>query len=214
MNKYNSKLTHIVLATRNPGKIHEITAQLQNHNISVLSLKDFPRCPEVQETGVTFAENALCKAKAVAQYTGFIALADDSGLEVDALHGAPGVYSSRYADDLPNIPGMSQDEKNIHKLLQVLIHVPFQKRTAQFQTAIIAYHPNGNNILTTGIVKGIITLAPQGTYGFGYDSIFLLQRQNKTFAELTTKEKEHFSHRGKALKKFLKKWDTWKDNIT
>lgn len=197
----------VILATRNTGKILELKELLCFFNLHVVSLESFPELPEIQETGKTFEENALLKAKIIAQYTGHIAIADDSGLEVDALNGAPGVYSSRYADDY-HIPNVSKDERNILKLLAALSGIPLEQRTARFCTVIVAYKPDNSYIMSKGIAEGQISFTPKGTNGFGYDPIFFDCNLGKTFAELSSKEKNIHSHRAKALKKLLELWPT------
>ncbi|OAG27643.1 XTP/dITP diphosphatase [Thermodesulfatator autotrophicus] len=183
----------LVLATRNPGKVKEIKAYLEDLPVEVKSLADFPGTPEVEETGKTFFENAFKKAKEIAEATGHLALADDSGLEVDALGGAPGVYSARYAGT------HGDDQKNIEKLLQELEGVPLDKRTARFKCVMVVYHPSGKWFSAEGVWEGLISLEPRGEKGFGYDPIFLIPELGKTAAELPIEEKNKLSHRGKAL---------------
>lgn len=198
----------VILATCNTGKIKELKNTLCNFNLNIVCLKDFPEIPEIKETGNTFKENALIKAKTASQYTGLIAIADDSGLEVDVLNGAPGIYSSRYAEDIPNVNSLTMDQHNISKLLSTLTNIPLAQRTARFCTTIVAYNTNGMYITATGVATGLISLTPKGKNGFGYDPIFFDTRLEKTFGELSIKEKKQYSHRTKALKKLLELWPT------
>ncbi len=167
--------------------------------VEVLSLNDFPGVPEIVEDGQTYLENALKKARAVAEFTGEPALADDSGLEVDALHGAPGVYSARYAGN-----GAS-DEDNLQKLLSDLKDVPRNKRGAAFHCVLVFYRPAGFSEVFTGRWEGRINDVPQGNGGFGYDPVFVLPEGGRTAAQLSAEEKNRLSHRGQALSKF-KEW--------
>ncbi len=156
-----SKLSRLVLATGNKGKIAELAAPLRHLNIEVLGLKDFPGLPPVEETGTAFAENALLKARATAAATGLPAVADDSGLCVDALNGAPGVYSARYGSDIPLLPGESQDERNIRKLLGAMKDVPEEKRGGAFMCVMAAALPDGCAITAEGVWKGRLLTAPR-----------------------------------------------------
>lgn len=184
----------IVIASRNKGKIAEFKELLRDLPAEILTLTDFPSIPEIQETGSSFRENALLKARAVTAATGLIALADDSGLEVDYLGGAPGVYSSRYA-------GRAQDDgANNRKLLAALGGVPLHKRTARFRCVIAIITPKGGEYLSEGICEGRIALAPRGEGGFGYDPLFLVPSLGKTFAELGPEVKNRISHRAQAMR--------------
>ncbi len=183
----------ILLATRNPGKVREIKAILQDYGVEVVSLADYPDVPEVVEDGATFFDNAFKKAKEVSEATGMMVLSDDSGLEVDALGGRPGVFSARYGGK----PG--DDAANNEKLLKELEGVPEDKRTARFRCVMVLYHPSGKWISAEGSCEGKIALRPAGTGGFGYDPIFYLEQYGKTMAELTPEEKNRISHRAKAL---------------
>ncbi|WP_022855135.1 XTP/dITP diphosphatase [Thermodesulfobacterium thermophilum] len=194
----------LVIATSNLGKVREIEKALEDLkseiNLEVKSLKDFSEITPPEETGKTFLENALIKAKYYAEKTGCLCLADDSGLEVDALNGAPGVYSSRYAGEDAN------DEKNNQKLLQELADVPPEKRTARFKCVLVLYHPCGKYLVSEGVWEGRIGFKPKGSYGFGYDPIFLVAEYQfqKTAAELPSEEKNRLSHRGKAIQNLKK----------
>lgn len=192
----------IVLATKNRDKIREIKELLRDLPLTVLTFEDFLNFPDIDETGETLKENAVLKAKGVAQFTGYAALADDSGIEVDALNGAPGVYSSRYAG-----PGCTYDDNN-RKLLRELEGVPKEKRTARFRAVIAVAWDAGNVDSVEATAEGWITESNRGKDGFGYDPVFYYPPAGKTFAEMTLEEKNRVSHRGKALaraKELLKK---------
>lgn len=186
----------ILLATGNRGKVKELQEMLEK-DIKVLSLSDYPGFPEVEETGKTFAENALLKARRAALFSGLVSLADDSGLEVDALKGAPGVYSARFAGE------PKSDERNIDKLLSELEGVPEKDRTARFRCSLALVTPDGREYLTEGTVEGIILEERRGTGGFGYDPVFYLPALAKTMAELSLEEKNRLSHRAQAFRKAL-----------
>ncbi len=185
----------LVLATGNEGKIRELTALLKDLPLKILTIKDFPEIEPPEEVGETFFDNAFLKARHWALATGHLALADDSGIEVDALGGAPGVHSARYAG-----PGAS-DEDNIRKLLEEMKNVPWENRTARFRCVIIVYHPSGRWLKAEGVWEGLIANSPRGKEGFGYDPIFLPMEFDfkKTAAELSPEVKNRFSHRGRAL---------------
>ncbi|AEH23237.1 Nucleoside-triphosphatase rdgB [Thermodesulfobacterium geofontis OPF15] len=187
----------LLIATSNMGKAKEISEALKDFDFEIKTLKDFPNITPPQETGNTFFENAYLKAKYYAEKTGLLSLADDSGLEVDILNGAPGIYSSRFAGE------NASDEENNKKLLELLKNVPLEKRKARFVCVIVVYHPSGKYIKSEGIWEGLIGFEPRGSYGFGYDPIFLVPEYNykKTAAELPIEEKNKLSHRGKALAK-------------
>ncbi len=187
----------IVLATRNKKKIEEIRRITADLPITILSLADFPDCPETVEDADTFEGNAKKKAIEVCTCTGKPALADDSGLEVDALGGAPGVYSARYAGG----SGPGQDVRNYEKLLTELKNVPDDKRQARFVCCIAMALPDGSVRTFTGYAQGCITREPRGKTGFGYDPIFIPEGHKRTFAEMSAEEKDALSHRGKALEK-------------
>jgi XTP/dITP diphosphohydrolase len=187
----------IVLATRNKKKIDEIKRITVNMPISILTIDDFPGCPEVEEEGPAFKDNAVKKALAIAKYTGKPSLADDSGLEVYALNGTPGVFSSRYA-------GVgADDKKNIEKLLHEMYFIPDAKRGARFVCCIALAFPDEKIKTFYGYVEGKIGREPKGAQGFGYDPVFYPEGQSRTFAEMTDDEKDVLSHRGKALREFL-----------
>jgi len=183
----------VIIASRNQGKIAEFHQLLQGLDVEVLSLTDISGLPEVAETGATFQENALLKARAVAGTTGLVAVADDSGLEVDYLHGAPGIYSSRYA-------GPERDDAaNLRKLLGALDGVPTRRRTARFRCVIAIVTPAGDEYLSEGVCEGRIATAPRGGEGFGYDPVFLMPSLGQTFAELGAPVKNRISHRAQAM---------------
>jgi XTP/dITP diphosphohydrolase len=190
----------IVLATKNKKKIKEIKRIIDEGGVSVtkiFTLNDFPGCPDVQEDGKTFEENAVKKAVSVSQYTGITALADDSGLEVDVLNGAPGVFSARYAGD------SADDMANLKKLLREMENVPYEKRRARFVCCIaVAYKDTVKTFF--GYVEGSIGREPRGESGFGYDPIFYPEGFDRTFAQMSNEEKNTLSHRGKALREFQK----------
>ncbi len=186
----------IVLATRNKKKIEEIKRITAGLPIAILSLDNFPDCPETVEDQDTFEGNAVKKAVEVCRYTGKPALADDSGLEVDALNGSPGVYSARYAGG-----SGGNDVKNYEKVLSELKSVPVEKRGAQFVCCMALVFPDGKIETFSGYAKGRIGSEPKGKSGFGYDPVFIPAGHEKTFAEMTGLEKDNLSHRGKALEK-------------
>ena len=191
----------LILATRNQGKVRELRDPLARFGFDVQSLpEDFP---EIEENGTTFEENALIKARAVANALGVAAAADDSGLEVDALGGAPGVYSARYSEDWPAVEGESKDERNNRKLLVELEGVPAEKRTARFRCCMALVIPGGEEIVVSGAWEGSIGFKKAGANGFGYDPLFIDPELGITGAELTREAKMVRSHRGKALAKLL-----------
>ncbi len=204
-------MTTIVLATRNKGKIAELEHMLAGYGLTVLGLDAFPDIEEIEEDGVTFEENSLKKARTVAQLTGHIAVADDSGLEVDALGGAPGVYSARYSDDRPDLPGPSADDRNNQKLLEALAPVQDAKRTGRFRCVMSACAPDGTHIVAEGAWEGRIARDFRGDNGFGYDPLFIDPEDGRHSAELPKDEKNRRSHRGKALRALLAQWpDFWR----
>ena len=188
----------IVLASNNPGKVREFNALLAGHNLEVVPQSQFG-VPEAEETGLTFVENALLKARNAAQHTGKPAIADDSGIEVDALMGAPGIYSARYAG-----VGAS-DQANLNKLLADLKNVPEMERTARFQ-CLMVYMRHANDptpMIFQSAWEGRILTAPRGTGGFGYDPIFFVPTHNCSSAELPAETKLAISHRGQALRRLV-----------
>lgn len=199
----------IVLATRNAGKVRELAQELVAHGLTVLGLDAFPHVGEVEETGTTFEENALLKARTVAELTGLTAVADDSGLEVDALNGAPGVYSARYGADWEFLPGETKDQRNNRKLLHALKDLsaaPGNQRGARFVCTMAACKPDGTHIIVRGTWEGRILEAPRGENGFGFDPLFWDESAGRAAAELTKDEKNARSHRGKAVRALLEQW--------
>ena len=188
----------IVLATRNKKKVEEIRRISVGLPITVLSLDDFPHCPEVDEDRDTFEGNASKKALEIARCTGKTALSDDSGLEVDALDGRPGVHSARFAPDASS----GNDPRNYQKLLKDLDNVPDGKRSARFVCCLALANADGTVKTFLGNVEGTITREPRGERGFGYDPVFVPAGRERTFAEMSASEKDVLSHRGKAIEKF------------
>ena len=185
----------LVLATNNKGKIKEIKQLLADLPITILSADDFLEFPDVEETGKTFAENAVLKANAIAEFCDLPALADDSGLEVDALNGAPGVYSARYAGEDGN------PVNNNNKLIKELKNIPEEKRTARFKCVIAINWGDGTTDTVEGSVEGVIAENIAVGNGFGYDPVFYYPPTGKRFSEMSMEEKNAVSHRGKALQK-------------
>ena len=185
----------IIVATNNQGKVKEIKNILSPHN--VMSQMEIGVDIDVEETGDTFVENAFLKARAIKPYTQCAIIADDSGLCVDALGGAPGVYSARYAGEEHNYP------KNNEKLLENLAGVPDEKRTARFKTVIAVCFPDGTELTCEGCVEGKIATELRGERGFGYDPLFYSFELGKVFAEGSLEEKNSVGHRGRALRKML-----------
>ncbi|MFH1007374.1 MAG: XTP/dITP diphosphatase [Candidatus Latescibacterota bacterium] len=188
------RVDKLVLATRNEGKIAEIRALLDGFGIDLFTVGDFPNVPEIVEDGETFCENVRKKAGVVAKCTGYPALADDSGLEVDALSGAPGVRSARFAGE------RATHAENNRKLRLLMKDVPPQKRTARFRCTLALAFPDGTVQTVDGVCEGTIAEEPQGENGFGYDPLFFVPELGKTFAQISRAEKGALSHRGRALK--------------
>jgi XTP/dITP diphosphohydrolase len=185
----------ILIATRNQDKVREISALLDLPEINFVGLDEFPDCPEAEENGSTFEDNAMIKASQAAYHSGLWSLADDSGLIIDALDGQPGIYSARFAG-----PGATYRD-NWVKVLELLKDVPKERRTARFVCVMCLVGNNNRAFFARGEIEGIITSEPRGENGFGYDPIFLPIGQDRTFAEMVAIEKNHISHRGQALKK-------------
>lgn len=192
----------LVLATRNPGKIMEMQEILKDAPVDVVSCGAFPGLPEIAEDGETFEENAKKKALSTALATGEVALADDSGLEVDALGGAPGVRSARFAGAVL-ARGASRDRANLEKLLSLLKDVPDPERTARFRCVVAVASPEGRVEVAGGACSGKIAFAPRGSSGFGYDPVFVPEGYDRTFAELGPETKNAISHRARALRAVL-----------
>jgi XTP/dITP diphosphohydrolase len=190
----------ILVATTNPGKMKELS-QLLNADVEWLSLADFPNINEVEEDGQTFAENARKKALGYAKQTGLWTIADDSGLMVDALDGAPGVNSARFSGEKEKNRTLL-DHKNMAKLLGLLENVPDKKRTARFVCSVCLAVPEKVLIETQGFLQGFIGREEKGSNGFGYDPLFIVQESSKTVAQLSNEEKNQISHRANAIKNF------------
>ncbi len=188
----------LVMATRNRGKLAEMRQILAPLSLSLLGLDDFPQLPEIPEVGASFAENAAGKAVEVMRQTGLPALADDSGLEVAALDGRPGIYSARYARDR-TAPRQPSDEDNWRKLLEELRDVPWEQRGARFVCEIALALPDGRQFTARGECPGLIALSPAGTQGFGYDPVFYVPEYHGTMAQLGPSVKNRISHRAQAL---------------
>lgn len=186
--------TRLLMATRNSGKLAELKNVLARLPVEICSLEDVPGLWTLEETGATFCENALQKARVAAQFSGLLTLADDSGLEVDALGGQPGIYSARFAGE------QADDAQNNAKLLQLMQGLAPEKRTARFICCLAVVSPDGREKTILGRCEGYILQELRGSGGFGYDPLFYLPALKKTFAELTLEEKEKISHRGRALR--------------
>ncbi len=189
----------LVLASKNPHKLLEMQTILGRLGLEVILESQAGVDVEVEETGTTFEENALLKATAVMKASGMAAIADDSGLMVDALDGAPGVYSARYG-------GLDSDAARTQLLLEHMKDVPDGRRTARFVSAIACALPDGRIVTARGTCEGVITRQPAGENGFGYDPVFYVPSLGKTFAQAVAEEKNAISHRGNALQAFLNAW--------
>lgn len=191
-------ISRLVLASNNSGKLKELQQLCRPLHWQVLSQTDF-HTPDIEESGLSFIENAILKARHAAKYSGLPALADDSGLEVIALQGEPGIYSARYAGEHGN------DALNNQKLLQSLQHIPDQNRQANFRCclALVRHEKDPCPIIAEGIWQGNIAHALKGSNGFGYDPLFIVTNDNRSSAELTPEEKNSISHRARAFQKLL-----------
>ena len=188
-------MKELIIGSRNEKKIGEIRGILKDLDLKLLTLKDFPEIPPVKEDGKTFRENAMKKSQSCQKLMGKNILAEDSGLEVAALGGAPGVYSARFAGKEQN------DKRNIEKLLKLLKNVPKEKRKAVFKSTVAITFADGKTKVVSASYSGWINFAPRGKYGFGYDPVFVAPEFKKTFAELSPEIKNSISHRAKALKR-------------
>lgn len=186
-----------IVATKNSGKLNEIKEILKDTEYDVVSMIDIGYNDEIEENGATFEENAMIKANALHQFCGQTVLADDSGLEVDALGGAPGIYTARFAGE------GATDLQKIEKLLDLLKDVPFENRKARFVCSIVLILDNGEKFVVKETCEGYINERLEGSNGFGYDPIFYVAQYKKTMAQLDVEIKNSISHRGKALKKML-----------
>jgi XTP/dITP diphosphohydrolase len=185
----------LVLASKNQGKVREIETSLNLSVVTCKSLRDFPDLPDILEDGSSFLDNALKKARTIVETLKLPVLADDSGLEVDALQGAPGIFSARFAG-----PGATDQENNA-KLLNLLQDVPDGRRTARFVCVLVLVRPSGEWCQTQGVCEGLIARHPKGDQGFGYDPVFFLPSFQKTMAEISLETKNRISHRAQALEK-------------
>jgi len=200
-----SSAKRILIATSNPGKLRDFAGAAAAHGIDIALIPDFSSLPSVTEDGSSFEANARKKAEFYSRYVpGEIVLADDSGLEVKALGGAPGVHSARYAADDPHkAESNSDDEANNARLLRELKNIPLEKRSGRFVCVIAAARDGKTLQVFRGTAEGAILDTPRGSNGFGYDPLFYFPRIQKTFAELTAEEKAQYSHRGAAFREFL-----------
>jgi XTP/dITP diphosphohydrolase len=205
-------MRRVLIATSNPGKLRDFAGAASRHGVEVSGLPDFASLPAVVEDGLTFEANARKKAESYSNYApGEIVVADDSGLEIDALNGAPGVHSARYAADRPEqAEANTDDEANNARVLHELQGLPSSHRTGRF-VCVLAAARDGRTLATfRAEAEGIILEAPRGMNGFGYDPLFYFPQIKKTFAELTAEEKSRHSHRGAAFREFL----NWCDGFT
>ncbi|KRL05010.1 XTP/dITP diphosphatase [Liquorilactobacillus oeni] len=195
-------MKRIIIATKNEGKAREFKTFFEPRGFTVKTLNDLKKVPEIVENGTTFAENAYIKASTLTALLNETVLADDSGLLVDALQGAPGIYSARYAGD-------HDEAANNAKLLKELKGIPLAERTARFHTSLVVTGVDKKALEVTGEVTGNILEVPRGVDGFGYDPLFYVPELKKTFAQLTPAEKNRISHRGRALAVLNEKFDDW-----
>lgn len=193
----------IIIATHNKGKAKEFKSLFDEYGYNIKTLHDFPEIGEVPETGHSFSENALQKAAAISEKLNTIVLADDSGLEVDALNGQPGIYSARYAGEHGN------DQKNNEKLLEELKNVSEAERKANFHCTLALVGPEREPLFVEGNIEGYILFEPQGENGFGYDPLFYIPTLNKSMGELTNEEKNKISHRAIAIENLKDHLDGW-----
>lgn len=193
----------IIIATHNKGKAKEFKSLFKEYGYAVKTLHDYPEIGEVPETGDTFEENALQKASAISEELGTIVLADDSGLEVNALNGQPGIYSARFAGEHGN------DQKNNEKLLKELENVKEENRTANFHCSLALVGPGKEPLFVEGNIEGRILFGPQGENGFGYDPLFYIPSLKKSMAELSNEEKNQISHRAKAIENLRDHLGEW-----
>ncbi|MBM9930013.1 XTP/dITP diphosphatase [Pediococcus pentosaceus] len=190
----------ILIATKNDGKLKEFKQIFEQKGIVVKSLKDINDDVEIVENGLSFEENARLKADGYAKSIGIPVLADDSGLEIDALNGRPGIFSARYAGD-------HNDAANNAKVLSELGGIPDEKRTATFHSTVVVRKPDGSELVANGNLRGRILPVPRGDNGFGYDPLFFVEAKNKTLAEMTREEKNKISHRALAIEDLLVNFD-------
>ena len=195
----------LLVATKNLGKVREIRKALKGFELRIYTLSDFPDVPEIREDRKSFTENALKKGRFYSKYLGKLAIADDSGLEVDALGGLPGIHSARYAGE------RASNRENNRKLLKEMEGIWLSKRGAKFRCVIAMVSPDGREAIAEGTCKGRIGFKEVGKKGFGYDPLFILPQYGKTMAQLSIEEKNRISHRGKALRKLRRIIETFMD---
>lgn len=193
----------ILIATQNLGKAEEFAELLSDLGFEMETLYDYPDLPEIIEDGKSFSENALKKAREISQLTNRVVIADDSGLMVKALNGAPGIYSARYAGE------PKSDQRNIEKLLAEMENVAQDERQAKFHTTIAVVAPDKEPLIVEGELEGFILTEPRGHHGFGYDPVFYLPEKDKTLAEMSTDEKNKNSHRARAVKNLSLQFSEW-----
>ncbi|MFS1663049.1 nucleoside-triphosphate diphosphatase [Streptococcus sp. zg-JUN1979] len=198
----------LLIATRNEGKTREFRRLFAELGIKVENLNDYPELPEVEETGMTFEENARLKAETIANMTGKMVLADDSGLKVDALGGLPGVWSARFSG--PKATDESNNAKLLHELAMVF---ELKDRTAQFHTTLVVAAPKRDSLVVEADWEGYIAFSPKGDNGFGYDPLFLVGETGRSAAQLSAEEKNAQSHRGLAVKKLMEVFPKWQHNL-
>lgn len=196
-------MRNFLVATSNPHKLEEFRAIFSDVPLRLVSLNDIRLDIDVQETGNTFAENAELKARTYSQVAGMLTLADDSGLEIDALGGAPGVHSARY------LGRQTSYEERFRRILEQLKGLPVEQRTARFRCAIALAEPSGYTRIVEGVVEGVIAESPRGKNGFGYDPIFYFPESGKTFAELAPELKNRISHRARAAQAAHELLEDW-----
>ena len=187
-------MSPVILATRNPGKVREIVAIYAPLELELRPLADYSEIPQMREEGTTYADNAAAKARAAALRVGLVALADDSGIEVDALGGAPGVHSARF------LGASASDSERNARILFLLEGVPKERRTARYRAAVAVARPDGTVRVFDGVCEGQVAVAPRGTAGFGYDPIFMPEGAQQTIAEIPLEVKNRISHRARALR--------------
>lgn len=204
-------MRRILIATSNPGKLRDFAGAARPHGIEIAGIPGFSSLPAVVEDGTTFEDNARKKAEQYSRYAlGEIVVADDSGLEIDALKGAPGVHSARYAAEQPHLAGENTDDhKNNARVLRELRNIPSEERSGRFVCVLAAAQDGKIRATFRGVAEGLILDAPRGSNGFGYDPLFYFSQIQKTFAELSAEEKAKYSHRGAAFRKFLE----WADGL-
>jgi XTP/dITP diphosphohydrolase len=198
-------MRRVLIATSNPGKLRDFAGAASLHGIEIGGIPNFSSLPLAVEDGQTFEENARKKAEEYSRYVpGEVVVADDSGLEIDALLGAPGVHSARYAAEPPHLADdNTDDEANNARVLREMKDVPAEERTGRFVCVLVAARDGTTLETFRGVAEGIILDAPRGTNGFGYDPLFYFPKIRKTFAELSAEEKSKYSHRGAAFRQFL-----------